>query len=77
MREHKLRSGVNWQGALKQKDIKQTGIKQGLDVLEIYQSLAVSPHRKFKFLQKVTICLCMLKSKVLEAAHLMHKPNIS
>lgn len=32
MREHKLRTGVNWKGALKQKGIKQTGIKQGLGV---------------------------------------------
>jgi len=27
---HKLRSGINWQGALNQKGIKQTGLKQGL-----------------------------------------------
>jgi len=26
-RECKVRIGVNWQGALKQKDMKQTGIK--------------------------------------------------
>jgi len=32
MREHKLRIGVYWKGALKQKGIKQTGIKQGLSV---------------------------------------------
>jgi hypothetical protein len=32
MREHKLRRGINWKGALKQKGIKQTGIKQGLGV---------------------------------------------
>jgi hypothetical protein len=30
MRERKLRSGVNWQGAL-----KQNGIKQGLGVVEL------------------------------------------
>jgi hypothetical protein len=29
MRGHKLRSGVNWEVALKQKGIKQTGTKQG------------------------------------------------
>jgi len=28
MREHKLGSGVNWQGALKQKSIKQMGVKK-------------------------------------------------
>jgi hypothetical protein len=35
MREQKLRSGVNWQGVLKQikKSIKQTGVRQGLGVL--------------------------------------------
>jgi hypothetical protein len=27
MREYKLRSGVNWQGALKQKGVKQMGVK--------------------------------------------------
>jgi hypothetical protein len=32
MRERKLRSGVNWQGALKQNDVKQTGVQQGLGV---------------------------------------------
>jgi hypothetical protein len=30
MRERKLRSGVNIKGALKQKGVKQTGVKQGL-----------------------------------------------
>jgi hypothetical protein len=29
MRQHKLRSGVYWQGALKQKGIKQVGHKKG------------------------------------------------
>jgi hypothetical protein len=29
-RQHKLRSGANWQEMLKQKGIKQTSIKQGL-----------------------------------------------
>jgi hypothetical protein len=33
MRERKLRSVVNWQGALKQKDVIQTGVKQGLVLL--------------------------------------------
>jgi hypothetical protein len=30
--EHKLRSGVNWQGAFKQKGIKETDIQRGLGV---------------------------------------------
>jgi hypothetical protein len=30
LRERKLRIGVNWQRALKQKGVKQTGVKQGL-----------------------------------------------
>jgi len=30
--ERKLRSGVNWQRALKQYGVKQTGVKQGLRV---------------------------------------------
>jgi hypothetical protein len=29
MREHKLRSGVKWQEALKQKCVKQITVKQG------------------------------------------------
>jgi len=29
MRGHKLRSGINWEVALEQKGIKQTGTKQG------------------------------------------------
>jgi hypothetical protein len=33
MREHKLTSVVKGQGALKQKDINQMAVKQGLDVL--------------------------------------------
>jgi hypothetical protein len=32
MREHKLQSDVKWQGVLKQKGVKQMGIKQRLDV---------------------------------------------
>jgi hypothetical protein len=32
MREPKLGSGVDWQGASKQKVVKQVGIKQGLGV---------------------------------------------
>jgi hypothetical protein len=31
----KLRNGVNWQGTLKEKGVKQTGIKQGLDMYEV------------------------------------------
>jgi len=31
-REHKLRTDVNWKGALKQNGIKQTGIKQCLGI---------------------------------------------
>ena len=30
---HKLRIGICWRGALKQRDVKQMGIKQDLDVL--------------------------------------------
>jgi len=30
---HKLRSDVNWQGSLKQKGVKQIGIKQSLPIL--------------------------------------------
>jgi hypothetical protein len=33
MRERKLRSVLNWQGVLKQKGVKQTGVKQGPGVL--------------------------------------------
>jgi hypothetical protein len=33
MRWHKLRSGVNLQGALKSKGVKQMGVKRGLPVL--------------------------------------------
>jgi hypothetical protein len=32
MRVHKLRSGVNWQGALKQTDVKHKSVKQGLGI---------------------------------------------
>jgi len=32
IRERKLGSGVNWQGALKQNSVKQTGVKQKLGV---------------------------------------------
>jgi hypothetical protein len=37
MRRHKLISGINWPMALKQKFIKQLGIKQRLGVLGIYE----------------------------------------
>jgi len=30
MRHHKIRRGVNWQWALKGKEVKQTSVKQGL-----------------------------------------------
>jgi hypothetical protein len=33
MRGHKLRSGVNWEGALGQKGIKQTGTTQGPGIM--------------------------------------------
>jgi hypothetical protein len=33
MRERKLRSDVNSQGTLKQKDVKPAGVKQGLHLL--------------------------------------------
>ena len=32
-RERKLRSGVNWQGVLKQNGVKHTGVKRGLGAL--------------------------------------------
>jgi hypothetical protein len=32
MKEREVRSGIDWQGALKQEGIKQTGITQGLGV---------------------------------------------
>jgi hypothetical protein len=32
MRQRKLRSDGNWHGALKQNEVKQTGVKQGLGV---------------------------------------------
>jgi hypothetical protein len=35
MRECKLRSGVNWQGELKQNVVKQTGVREGLGVITI------------------------------------------
>jgi hypothetical protein len=35
MRERILRGGVNWQGALKQEGLKQTGVKQGLGVYKL------------------------------------------
>jgi len=42
-RAHKLKSGVNWQGELKQKGVKQAGIKQGF--LETTAApLKVGPH---------------------------------
>jgi hypothetical protein len=34
MRGCKLRSSVNWQGAIKQKCLKQTAVKQGLGVTD-------------------------------------------
>jgi len=34
MRKRNLRSGVKWQGAFRQEDIKHTGIKQELEVQE-------------------------------------------
>jgi hypothetical protein len=41
MRGCKLRNSVNWQGALKQKCIKQTGVNQGLGVVwkDVIQNL--------------------------------------
>jgi hypothetical protein len=47
IRQWKLRSGVSWQGTLKQKSVPQTGIKQELGVYvnvcehvtQIYQKL--------------------------------------
>jgi len=42
MRERKLRSGVNRQGALKLKGIKQTGLKQGLGVILCFKNTSWS-----------------------------------
>jgi hypothetical protein len=39
--EHKIRSGVKWEGRIKQKVIKQTGIKQGLRVHMAQEGLTV------------------------------------
>jgi len=36
MIECKLKSGVNWQGALKQEGLKQVGVKEGLPVLQSF-----------------------------------------
>ena len=36
MRESTFRTHINWQGALKQKGVKQTGLKQGLGVLTAF-----------------------------------------
>jgi hypothetical protein len=35
-RERKLKGGVNWGGSLKQKRVKQTGVKQGLGVVTVH-----------------------------------------
>jgi hypothetical protein len=44
MRGRKLRIGVNWHRALKQKSIKQKGVKQGLGELEaLILSFAQTP----------------------------------
>jgi hypothetical protein len=39
MNERKLRSGANWHGALKQRGVKQMGIKQGLGVTKLHAML--------------------------------------
>ena len=39
MRERKLRSGVNWQWALKQNGVKQTGVKYGFSSITVYGAL--------------------------------------
>jgi len=38
MAECKLRSGINWHETLKQKGIKQMGIKEGLSVLQSFRT---------------------------------------
>lgn len=38
MTECKLRSGINWQEALKQKGIKQMCIKEGLSVMQSFRT---------------------------------------
>jgi hypothetical protein len=43
MKGRKLRSGVNWQGAFKQKGVKEVGRKQGLRVY-IYRYIYMYIH---------------------------------
>jgi hypothetical protein len=40
MGQRKLRSGVNWQGTLKQKDVKQTCVKHGLGIFPLIRLLS-------------------------------------
>jgi len=44
MTECKLRSGINWQEALKQKGIKQMDIKEGLSVLQSFRTTRVNEY---------------------------------
>jgi hypothetical protein len=44
MRECKLKSGINWQEALKQKGIKQMDIKEGLSVLQSFRTTQVNQY---------------------------------
>ena len=44
MTECKLRSGINWQEALKQKGIKQMGIKGGLSLMQSFRTTQVNQY---------------------------------
>ena len=48
MTGHQLRCGVNWQGTFKHKGIKQTSVKEGLDVHN-----KVSCFRPYNFIQAI------------------------
>jgi hypothetical protein len=61
--EQKLRSGVNWQGALKPKAVKQTGVKQGLHVAS----------RTVVNSDTVLVCDCVL---VTFSAFFSHLPSV-
>jgi hypothetical protein len=56
----KLRSGVNWQGVLKQKGIKRTGVKQGLPVSSNLQSFL--RQRCPTNTGSVTVSVCTLRT---------------
>lgn len=50
MRQRRLRSGVHWQGALKQKDEQITGVKKGLEYLQfLYNTYLYTKPYTFNF----------------------------